>query len=139
MRVRQDKETPIYHFHNANPKGKNASDCVARAISVALGQSWEETIRDMTELGIKNGLPFNEDRLIAKYLDSKGWSKMKEPRDADNRKISVKRFLALRIKKPETIIAKVGSHHVSLIKNGVVWDTWDCTNQTMHAYWIKLK
>ena len=131
------KETPIFHFHNANPKGKNAGDCVARAISVALNQSWEQTIREMTELGIREGLTFNEDRLIKKYLYDKGWIQMKEPRDCNNKKITVKEFIELRTNKEGTIIIKPGSHHVSLIKDGVVWDTWDCTRKTMHIYWVK--
>ena len=134
MMICKYRETPTFHFHNANPKGKNANDCVARAISVALSQSWEQTIREMTELGIKFGYAFNEDKLIEKYLSKKGWEKFPEPRDADNKKISVAQFL----KKPQAskgvIVAKVGSHHISLIVEGVVWDTWDCTKQTMHTY-----
>ena len=135
MMVCKYKETPTFHFHNANPRGKNANDCVARAISVALSQSWEDTIREMTELGIKLGYAFNEDKLVDRYLRDKGWERYNEPRDANNKKISVNQF----IKKPGgnkgVIIAKVGSHHVSVIVEGCVWDTWDCTNRTMHVYW----
>ena len=135
MRVCKYAETPIFHFHNENPKGKNANDCVARAISVALGQEWSETILEMTKCGIELGFVFNEDKCIEKYLASKGWDKYKEPRDENNKKISVAQFL----KKPGTnkgvIVAKVGSHHITLIVDGVVWDTWDCTKQTMHSYY----
>ena len=138
MMVCKYKETDLFHFHNANPKGKNANDCVARAISVALGQTWEYTIREMTELGIKLGLAFNEDKLIDKYLRDKGWEKYNEPRDSANKKLSVAQF----VNKPGNykgnkgvIIAKVGSHHVSLIIDGIVWDTWDCSKNTMHVYW----
>lgn len=132
------KETPIFHFHNANPKGKNANDCVARAISVALSQSWEDTIREMTELGIKYGYAFNEDKLIERYLKEKGWEQLKEPRDQNNKKISVARFISRPGNNKGVIIARVGSHHISLIVNGQVWDTWDCTKQTMHSYWRNL-
>ena len=129
------KETDIFHFHNANPKGKNANDCVARAISVALNQPWEQTIREMTELGIKLGLVFNEDRCIEQYLKSKGWEKYNEPRDLNNKKISCARFLLKPGNDKGVIIANVGSHHLSLIVEGQVWDTWDCTKNTMHCYW----
>lgn len=137
MMVCKYKETPTFHFHNANPKCKNANDCVARALSVALSQSWEDTVREMTEFGIERGLTFNEARLIDIFLESKGWIRYKEPRDANNKKMSVNKFLGLRYSKKETIVALVGSHHMTLIKDGVVWDTWDCTNKTMHSYWIK--
>lgn len=128
------KETEIFHFHNANPKGKNASDCVVRAISVALNQTWEDTMREMTEMGIKLGYAFNEDKLIDPYLKSKGWDKFKEPRDLKNKKISVAQFLKDKRNQSGVLIVKVGSHHVSLIVDGVVWDTWDCTSRTMHTY-----
>lgn len=135
MNICKYKETSTFHFHNANPKGKNANDCVARAISVALSQSWEDTIREMTELGIKLGYAFNEDKLIAQYLKEKGWERYPEPRDLNNKKITVNQFINKHGNNKGVIIAKVGSHHLSLIIDGVLWDTWDCTNNTMHAYW----
>lgn len=135
MRVCKYKETPIFHFHNANPKGKNANDCVARAISVALTQSWEDTIREMTELGIKKGYTFNETDNIALYLLSKGWIRYSEPRDLNNKKLRVKQFLNKVQNCNGVIIATVGSHHLTLIVNGVVWDTWDCTKEIIHSYW----
>jgi len=128
------RETQTFHFHNANPKGKNANDCVARAISVALSQSWEVTIREMTELGIKLGLSFNEDKCIDSYLEEKGWTKYKEPRNENNKKITICQFLKKPGNDKGVIIAKAGSHHITLIVDGVVWDTWDCSNQTIHRY-----
>lgn len=139
MQICKYKETPTFHFHNANPKGKNANDCVARAICVALGQSWEDTIREMTELGIKRGYAFNEDKLIDIYLKEKGWTKMSEPRDHENKKIKVGQFVCRRGNDKGVIIAKAGSHHVTLIVNGVVWDTWNCCSQTMHSYFVNSK
>ena len=129
------RETDIFHFHNANPKCRNASDCVARAISVALSQDWETTIRELTELGIKRGLVFNEPKCYDAYLESKGWQKMKEPRDKNNKKIRVAQYLKTPGAKGGVILAHVGSHHLTVIVDGVVWDTWDCSLQTMHTYY----
>lgn len=135
MPICKNRETDIFHFHNENPKGKKANDCVARAISVALSQSWGDTIKEMTDLGIKLGLVFNEDKCVEAYLKNKGWDKYKEPRDLNNKKISVAQFLKQRGNDKGVIVAKVGSHHITLIVDGVVWDTWDCTRQTMHTYY----
>lgn len=125
--------TSIYHYHNANPKGKSASDCVVRAICVATNQTWEYTMMEMVKLGIKIGYVFNETRTIDKYLIDKGWTKNREPRNVLNKKITLARFLADH--KRGTYIATVGSHHTTLIVNGVVYDTWDCTRKTMHTYY----
>ena len=128
------KETSTFHFHNANPKGKNASDCVYRAISVALNQTYEQTVREMCECCLKIGYSPNETKTIKKYLESKGWVAFKEPRDPNNKKISLKRFL-VHLKPNDVVIALVGSHHCTLVKEQKVWDTWDCTEKLVHSYW----
>lgn len=130
------KETPTFHFYNANPKGKNASDCVFRAICVALDQGYEETVREMTEFGLSKGYVANEDKTVKLFLESKGWETCKEPRDLNNKKISVERFL-LRADPNRVYVVLAGSHHCTLIKNGKVWDSWDCSKKTMHRYWRK--
>lgn len=132
-------ESDFFHFFNANPKGKNASDCVYRAISVALEQEYALTMREMTEFALSKGYAPNEDKLVRLYLESKGWETCKEPRNKDNKKISVKQFLktSLVIHGSDVLVAKVGSHHVTLIKESKVWDTWDCSSNTLHTYWRK--
>ena len=137
MGVCKYKETDTFHFHNANPKGKNASDCVYRAISVALDQDYATTMREMTEFAIKIGYAPNETKTIKGFMESKGWTTFKEPRDLDNKKIPIGRFLK-RCTRSDVIVANVGSHHTSLIKEGRVWDTWDCTRNPIHIYWRKV-
>lgn len=130
------KETETFHFHNANPKGKNASDCVYRAVSVGLNQDYAQTMREMCEMALKIGYAPNDTQTIKKYLESKGWTTYKEPRDNENKKIPAKRFCALNPK--GTIIANIGSHHTSLIIDGRIWDTWDCSKKPIHIYWRKV-
>ena len=127
-------ETPTFHYYNANPKGRKVGDCVVRAISTALGQTWERTMQEMTDLGIKDGRPYNEPKNIEKYLAARGWTKQKEPRTYANKKMPMCDFLNNAGSKG-VIIASVGSHHLTLIVNGVNWDIWNCTRQTMHTYY----
>lgn len=136
IRIYKNVETPFFHFHNANPKGRNASDCVYRAISVALDLPYEDVMRDMTEFALEKGYAPDEDKLIRLYMESKGWVTCKEPRNHENKKITVERFIKI-IAPKETLVVKAGSHHITLIKEGKVWDTWDSSKQTMHSYWRK--
>ena len=134
---RQDKypNNDYFVFYNANPKNKTGGDCVVRAICTALEQTWEDTVREMTELGIKYGYVLNDKKCYEKYLELKGWVKHVEPRDACNCKITVK--TAIKNLKLNNAVAKVGSHHVVAILNGKVNDIWDSSKQTMHTYWKK--
>ena len=132
-----------YEFVNVNPKGKLKGDCVIRAIANACNQSWEQTIREMTELGIRKGLVCNDTTLYPKYLETKGFTEMKEPRDVCNRKMTIREWMEEEQIYPgnhtTAIVANVGSHHVTCIKDGKVQDIWDCSHNTMHKYWFKRK
>ena len=137
------KNTEYYTYYNANPKNKLGGDCVIRAIALATGQSWEQTVRELTELGIKHGLVCNDQKLYPKYLESKGFIQAKEPRDVCNRKMLVKEWMKEEEIYPgnhkSIIVANVGSHHVTCIIDGTVHDIWNSSTQTMHKYWWKRK
>ena len=123
-----------YEYVNVNPKRKIGGDCVIRAIANATNQSWEQTIREMTELGIKMGFVLNDHHVYEKYLLLKGFTPASEPRDVCNRKITAREFIDEGVKNA-IIVMNIGSHHVSCIKNGKVNDIWDCSRNTMHKYW----
>ena len=132
---RQDKypNNDYFVFYNANPKNKFGGDCVIRAVATALNQSWEDTIREMTEFGIKLGYVLNDKCVYEKYLELKGFIKRPEPRDYDNCKMSAKK--AIRIYGIKNAVVKLGSHHIAAVKDGKVYDIWDSSKETIHTYW----
>lgn len=121
--------------YNANPKGKKAGDCVIRAISKALNQSWEKTYSDLCELGLKQCMMPNDKRVFEKYLKLKGWVKCSEPRTWDNHKQMI--CQAVPFIKDKKLIIYAGSLHVTYVDNQTLYDTWDCRMKTMHTYWRK--
>ena len=134
-RVDKYKDTEYFHYYNANPRNRINGDCVARAICVAMDMSWEDCVREMTEIGLKHGLVFNDKKNIDLYMKHKGWIKCSEPRNWDNTKMTVEAFI--RYNNEGTIVANAGSHHIICIKDKKVWDIWDSSRNTMHAYWRK--
>ena len=130
------KNTPYYEYINVNPKDKFVGDCVVRAIALACGQTWEETVREMTELGIKKGMVLNDRKLYPLYLKSKGFVQMLEPRNFNGTKMTVKEWLDNN-HLSGNIVINVGSHHVSCIIHNKVRDTWDCSHDTMHKWWMR--
>ena len=138
MKASRFRETEHYSYLNANPKGRIGCDCVVRAISLALGQPWEQTVREMTEMGLKRGYILDDPHLFPAYLESKGFIPRREPRDAHNKKVSVAAFLASHPDDSD-FVAVAGSHHVTAVVGGKVRDIWDCSDQTMHRWWSKPK
>ena len=145
---RQQKypDTNTFHFYNANPKNKYTNDCVIRAISTALEQSWEQTIKELTELGIKYGYVYDDTKCYERYLKSKGWVKHKQPRKNDNTKYTGKEFCKILdediLAVGKSVIAHIGGHHIVCIKETEdygfhkIYDTWDSTDGCIGNFWI---
>lgn len=138
------RDTKTFHFFNANPKNRVGGDCVVRALCTAMGQTWEQTIRELTELGIKHGYVLNDPKLFPKYLESKGWQKARQPRKPDNTKYTGVEFCE-ELQKGRTwligdhskVVANIGGHHVVAIIWGQVWDTWNSTGGCIGNFWVK--
>lgn len=136
MRKKIPSDTSTFHFYDANPKGKKTSDCVIRAIATITGRSWADTLRALTEYAIHYGQMVNDTTLYQKYLAELGYKKMPQPRKWDNTKYTGKEFCH---EFPDMIcIAHIGGHHLTAIKDGQVWDTWNSTDGCIGNYWVKI-
>lgn len=128
------KDTKYFHYYNANPKGIRAGDCAIRALSLALNQTWEDTLQGLTAVALKCKRSPTETTTIAKYLNQKGWRKELQPKHLDGTMYTGKQFIDARLKNP-VIICKIGPHHISVIYGGRFYDTWDPSDYTVGNYW----
>ena len=135
---RQEKypDTKTFHYFNANPHNKLGDDCAVRAICTALNQSWEQTVREMTEVGIKYGYVLNDKACIEKYLASKGWKKTPQPRKADGTKYTGKEYCSRLVDKSPRIV-NIGGHHMVAIVNYKVYEIWDSSDGCIGNVWTK--
>ena len=150
-RQRKYPDTDYFHFHNANPKGKMTEDCVVRAITTALNQPYEQTLRELAEMTIKTGYMLNGNKGIDAYMKSKGWTKCKQPKKDDGTKYTGKEFcrtlvhpiyseelnLTNRSFEINRIIANIGGHHTVAIMSGQIWDTWNSADGSIGIVWVK--
>ena len=132
--MKKPSNTDTFTYHNANPKQKNTTDCVTRAISTALNKDYKETAKELFELWIKTGYEITDTRCFGKYLESKGFIKQKQPRKADNTKYTGKEFTQIF---KSICVANIGGNHTVCIKDGKIFDTWDSSNGCIGNYWIK--
>ena len=145
------KDTSYFHFYNANSHNHYSGDCVIRAICTALNQSWEETLTEMFKIGLKYGYEPTDYHVIDRYLKEKGWVKCKQPRNEDNTKMSIKKFIdklyhpvyCEELPLPSNgielgrIICNAGSHHIVAVVSGQVYDIWNSSNETCGNFWVK--
>ncbi len=120
---------------NANPKQwKREGDCVVRALCVALDQTWEETYKELFELGLKKCTMPNSKSTYEAYLKQKGWIKNKMPRHDDGSRYTIRQLA----KEYPTMKAVVSvANHLTYLEYGTLIDTWDCSMKSVGNYWTK--
>lgn len=149
---RKDKypDTKTFHFYNANPRNRITGDCVTRALCTALDMPYNECVMEQAECQCKTGYDNADPKGIDKYLQSKGWVKMPQPRKEDGTKYTGKEFcyelrsydsslgknvdFDFRI---DRVVANIGGHHTVAIVEGMIYDIWNSENKCIGNFWVK--
>lgn len=124
----------MFQKYNNSPNGSKVGDCVIRAISTALKQSWEETYIQLCLQGyLMADLP-SSNAVWNAYLKNKGYTR-EFVRDDCPECYTISDFAA---EHPQgTYIIGTGTH-ATVIIDGIIYDTWDCGGeQPMYFYYYK--
>lgn len=140
---------------NANPKEKKTTDCVIRALTVALNKPIKDVISGLTDIYLKKGYFITDKKCIEQYLKNEGYIKQKQvryPEDAGklaNKKFTGKEFCVylnnITTDISETIIATIGTGHITIFvnkgtkdnKDYKIVDSWDCSNKCVGNWWTR--
>ena len=114
-----------YYYYNANPYGRNIEDCVLRSISVLTNRSWEDVNDELSYLAAKDGYMFDNVPFVEDYLDDR------YPRECHYSK-TIGEFAKER---PYGRYAATMDNHITAIIDGVIVDTFDCSDRVMRCAW----
>jgi len=120
--VQQRMDKVMFQEHNAHPKSIKTTDCVVRAISTAMNKEYMECRRELNQL--KRDWKFTsykDTEFLYKYFKVKG-----QPR------IKGSDFTLLH--PTGTYVLKMAGH-VTVCKDGLILDTWDCTYRSVYTAW----
>ena len=120
-----------YKYYNNNPNNKKVGDCVIRAISLALGVSWERVFEDLVSIArVQKSVPTWKDvyfeylkiypTINVKYQDKNGNTKRLTPK--------------LVCDMSGIYIIKV-ANHLTVVKEGCLMDIWDCSDKAAYKIW----
>lgn len=115
----------MYKYHNANSKGKFVDDCTIRAISVAENLSWNQAYIKLSEEARKKGMMPDSVEFIEDYLDDRYERICSE-------KTSVGEFTDTHT---HGIYLITMPNHITVCIDGVIYDTFDCTDRIMRCSW----
>ena len=115
-------------------KAANVGDCAVRAIAIATGIDYKQVYNDLKKLNggksCRNGTPKKVDK---KYLTQLGWVWVPTMQIGQGCKV----HLEADELPSGTLIVSV-SGHLTCVKDGVLYDTYDCTrggNRCVYGYW----
>ena len=123
----------MYRYHNENPYKIRVGDCVIRAISKALNQSWEDTYIDLTIQGYLMGDLLCSNAVWGAYLKSKGFERDIISNDCPEC-YTIEDFCNEYPK--GTYIIGTGTHAV-VIEDGCAFDTWNSSGECPIYYYHK--
>ena len=123
----------MYIYYNPNPDSKSTSDCVIRALTLAVNKNWEETYLDVvTEGFLMHEMP-SVNGVWGNYLFKHGFTKYVIPNTCPYC-YTVKQFC---IDNPRgTFVLGTGTHAVTVV-DGNYYDTSDSGNEVPIYYWKK--
>lgn len=123
-----------YAYYQPNPAGKSVGDCTVRALSKALGQTWEETYVGLALEGFARGDLLNADSVWGPYLKARGFTRNWIPDECLDC-YTVSDFAA---DHPEgAYVLSMPGKHVVAVVDGVIYDSWDSSNETPTYFWAK--
>lgn len=111
---------------NPNPCGRFVGDCVIRACSIVLDQSWEQTYLELCIVGFMECDMPSANHVWGKYLESKGFKC--QPYMGNNI-----RETASQLRDGRYILA-TGEHVVAVI-DGNYYDAWDSGGEIPIYIW----
>lgn len=115
----------MYRYMNMNPKGNDIEDCTVRAISTAEGISWDKAYDKLSDSARNKGLMMSNVEAIEEYLDERY---KRVPFYTE----TVGEFIETH---PYGIFLITMPGHITVLKNGINYDTFDCKNRLMWSAW----
>ena len=117
--------------YNPNPDGNYVDDCAVRAISIAMGKSWDHIYWDLCIQGyLMKNMPSSK-MVCTEYLMNRGF-KRTTMQDTCPACYTVEDFA---FDNPVGIFILATGSHVVAVVDGDYIDTWDSGNEVIIYYW----
>lgn len=119
--------------YNPNPSGRHVGDCTVRAITKALGLTWEQAYAKIAVQGFASADMPSSNAVWGAFLRRSGWTRHIIPNTCPDC-YTVADFCA---DHPEGTYILACSGHVVTVQDGNAFDAWDSTAETPIFYWTQ--
>ena len=130
--------TCAYREFNPNPnpnhKRDKIGDCVIRAFCKALNVDWETVYVELSKMGLEMHAMPNDKVVWKKFLENAGFEKHIVSNAVGTKRPTTASFA--KSHQTGTYVLQMAKHIVTC-EDGLYYDTWDCGNKSLYAYWEK--
>ena len=122
-----------YVFYNPNPSWNLVGDCTVRAISKLMCKDWDDTYIALAMQGFTMKDMPSANHVWGAYLKSKGYRRYIIP-DTCPDCYTAEDFC---LDHPQGTFVLGFGGHVATVKDGVLYDSWDSSNEIPIYYWSR--
>ena len=116
----------MYKYYNNNALGLFQNDCSIRSLSLATGNSWDDTYQHMSNIARLQGTMMDDREFLIKYLDERY-------ERVSTYNLSVGEVSA---KYNDNVILITMTGHITCSRYGVIYDSLDCRERKAEYCWI---
>lgn len=122
----------IWKYYNAHPDNKNVKDCVVRAYCTACKIDYLDARKELNRFCKQFNLKYKNRFVIHKFMDSKNFTKIRFPAQKGFNRMNGHMFA---ITYPTGKYILNMAHHLTCCIDGIIYDTWDCTDKCVYNAW----
>jgi len=119
----------MYQYYNPNPYHKSVGDCTLRALTKALGISWDRAYAETVVHGFRLGDMPSSDNVWSAPLRMRGFIRSEIPCSDC---YTIEDFC--RDHPTGTYVVGTGTH-AACVQDGTLYDAWDSSHETVSYFW----
>ena len=123
----------MWRKYNPNPTGRSVGDCAVRAVSLALGVDWETAYDLIADAGYNMGDMPSSDSVWGAVLRQHGFYRTSIP-DRCPECYTAEDFAK---DNPRGIYVLGFGGHTAAVKDGVIYDAWNSSNEIPQYVWYR--
>lgn len=123
----------MWQEYQINPTGRNVGDCTVRAVAKALNVDWETAYARIALAGFLMGDMPSSDSVWGAVLRQNGFYRETVPNTCPDC-YTAEDFCQ---EHPEGTYVLGFGGHVATVEDGILYDSWDSTNEIPIYYWRK--
>ena len=123
----------MWEYFDPNPVRSGAIDCTVRAIAKALNVSWEKAHAMLSLNSFLMGSIQNDDAVLGSILRQHGFKRQVVPNYCPDC-YTLEMFCE---DHPRGTFVVKSPEHVTCIRNGTIYDSWDSSQKTVIFFWYK--